>query len=161
MTLSLLCGLESDLLRHIVSFACNNHRVLCICAQASSQLRTEAMFIIKSRYADESVLIESIIEKLRLRDYILATNPRVGTSLDLTKLKSVEWLGCMLGWVDGEESNTDHENLISDAFYCDCPNCTRTLPRRHLSKHEESLLNSHFLIKWWDEWSFYSVKNLR
>ena len=146
----MLFELERDLLGHIISFACQ-HEVLCICAQASSKLRTEAMFIMQHRYADEGVMIQRIIGKLRLQDCFHVAHHHDWTSI---RFKSVEWLKHMLGWVDDESSHRNHNDMIRDAFYCDCPWCFNTLPcgrgyTQRLSTHEESLLHSHFQIKWW------------
>ena len=170
----MLCELDSDLLGFIVSRV-GPHRILCICAQASSKLRTEATIVMRSRYADESVHVASIIEKLRLEacfhglsetfgstsdssDYV-ARPPRPEQSWKFAQFKSVEWLKDMLGWVDHDPSYRHHNDTILDSFYCDCRKCHRTFPCGRgltacMSPHEESLLNHHFQVKWWDECGF-------
>ncbi len=145
----MLCELHVDVLGFIISLVCS-HRVLCICAQASSKLRTEATRIMQSRYTEESAHVERLIGKLQLLE---CSN---GASHDHVQFKSVEWLKHMLGWVDHEPMYRHNNDMILDLFYCDCRSCHRTLPcgrgrTRCLSQHEESLINHHFKVRWWDE----------
>ena len=172
----MLCELDHDLLGFVISLVCQ-HRILCICAQASSKLRTEARCVMRSRYADESVHVERIIGKLRLQecfhclcDAFRSTSdssdssdhwhvPRPERSWKYVQFKSVEWLKHMLGWVDHDPSYRHHNDTILDSFYCDCRKCHRTFPCGRgqtlcMSTHEESLLNHHFQVKWWDECGF-------
>ncbi len=154
----MLCELNSDLLGIILSFVKCPHRILCMCAQASSKLRTEARFILRSRYADESVHVERIIGKLGLQALFHCACMQSSDSHD--HVKSIEWLKHKLGWVDHEPRYRHTNDMIRDAFYCDCRKCHRTFPcgrgahTRHMTTHEESLLSRHFQVKWWDECGF-------
>lgn len=157
----MLNELGCDLLGHILSFA-SSHRVLSNCARACTQLRSASTRIIRQLYAEESIMWDSIIDKLQIQSHTRCACLGDRDGVHKPRITSVELMKHVLRWDDREPLRNrfifSHNDKIRMLFFCDCRGCyfENLLPcgrgvSRALSSCEQSHIAKHFHVRWWDD----------